>query len=146
MYQNGIANGEHASCGVLCLVHAQKKKSFKKIAKPLRQWRRQITNRQQKAKSYRAMLPGCHQIQQMTLQWKWELGLSQALWPWYKMILAQIDMAILSINTEIRGCVSVPKAGLSLFLTPAVDLLDWVCKRAPKQVKGPENILNFFAK
>lgn len=79
---------------------------------------------------------------EMTLQWKWELGLSQALWPWYKTILAHIYMAALSRNTEIRSCISVPKAALSLFLMPAVDLLD--CRRAPQQVKGPDNVLVFL--
>lgn len=42
-----------------------------------------------------------------------------------------------------RLCICA-KAGLSLFLMPAVDLLDWVCRRDPKEVKGPENFL--FAK
>lgn len=57
--------------------------------------------------------------------------------------LAHTYLAIWSRNIEIRACTSVPMAGLSLFLMPAVDLLDWICRRAPKQVKGPENFWVF---
>lgn len=108
---------------------------FKKTVKGLTLWR-PITNRQQNPKSYTKVSEPSLQDATRTRN---DTMMERRAWVQPSTVAMvskdpeHIYMAILSQNTEIRSCVSVPKACLSLFLMIAVNLLDWVCRRAPKQ-------------